>query len=76
MVAIPIANDQPGVAARIVWAGAGEVVSIKHLNVATLRDSIQRVLTEDSYRKSALNLQKAIQQAGESKEQLTLLNKL
>ncbi len=28
MVAIPIANDQPGIAARIAWAGAGEVVSL------------------------------------------------
>ncbi|WLT39734.1 hypothetical protein NON20_10065 [Synechocystis sp. B12] len=25
MVAIPIANDQPGVAARIAWAGVGNL---------------------------------------------------
>lgn len=64
MVAIPIANDQPGVAARIAWTGTGEVVSLKHLSVSKLRGAIERVLAEDSYKKNALILQKAIEQAG------------
>ena len=29
MVAIPIANDQPGVAARIAWTGAGAAIPLK-----------------------------------------------
>jgi zeaxanthin glucosyltransferase len=64
MVAIPIANDQPGVAARIAWTGTGEVVPLKRLGVSRLRSSIERVLTEDSYKKNALRLQTAIKQAG------------
>ncbi len=64
MVAIPIANDQPGVAARVAWAGAGEAVPLKRLNVPRLRTAIQKVLTEDSYKKNALKLQEAIKQAG------------
>ena len=64
MVAIPIANDQPGVSARIAWTGTGEVVPLKRLSVSRLRSSIRRVLTEDSYKKNALKLQKAIEQAG------------
>lgn len=64
MVAIPIANDQPGVAARIAWTGTGDVVPLKHLSVSKLRSSINRLLTEDSYKKNALSLQKAIKQAG------------
>lgn len=64
MVAIPIANDQPGVAARIAWTGTGQVVSLKRLSVSNLRGSIERVLTEDSYKKNALSLQKAIKKAG------------
>ena len=64
MVAIPIANDQPGVAARIAWTGTGEVVPLKRLSVSRLRSSINRVLKEESYKKSALRLQEAIQQAG------------
>jgi zeaxanthin glucosyltransferase len=64
MVAIPIANDQPGVAARIVWAGAGEMVELSGLSVSKLRTAIKRVLTEDSYKKNALRLQEAIRRAG------------
>jgi zeaxanthin glucosyltransferase len=64
MVAIPIANDQPGVAARIAWTGTGEVVSLKRLSVSKLRRAIDRVLTEDSYKKNALRLQEAIKRAG------------
>lgn len=64
MVAIPIANDQPGVAARVAWTGTGEVVPLKGLNVADLRAAITKVLSEESYRQNALKLQTAIQAAG------------
>lgn len=64
MVAIPIANDQPGVAARIAWTGAGEFVPHSGLSVSRLRTAIQRVLTEDSYKHNALRLQQAIQKGG------------
>jgi zeaxanthin glucosyltransferase len=64
MVAIPIANDQPGVAARIAWTGTGAVVPLKRLNVSKLRSALKRVLTEDSYKKNALRLQAAIKRAG------------
>src|SRR2546422_7887921 len=37
MVAIPITNDQPGVAARIEWTGTGEMVSV--IGIATDRKS-------------------------------------
>lgn len=64
MVAIPIANDQPGVAARIAWTETGEVVPLSRLSVPRLRAAIQRVLTKDSYKKNALRLQEAIRRAG------------
>lgn len=64
MVAIPVANDQPGIAARIAWSGVGEFISLKKLNVPDLKSKIQRVLTEDSYKENSLRLQKAIQNAG------------
>lgn len=64
MVAIPIANDQPGIAARIAWSGAGEVVPRSGLTVPKLRGAIQRVLTEDSYKNNATRLQDAIARAG------------
>ncbi|NEO70084.1 glycosyltransferase [Moorena sp. SIO3H5] len=64
MVAIPIANDQPGVAARIAWTGTGEVIPVGKVRVEKLQKAIKRVLTEDSYKKNALRLQEAIRRAG------------
>ncbi|SKB13860.1 Glycosyltransferase, MGT family (fragment) [Planktothrix sp. PCC 11201] len=64
MVAIPVANDQPGVAARIAWTGVGEVVPLKQVSVPKLRSAIQKVLTEPSYKARAIALQQAIQRSG------------
>ena len=64
MVAIPITNDQPGIAARIAWTGTGEVIPLKRLRVPRLRKAIERVLSNDAYRHNALKLQAAIDQAG------------
>lgn len=64
MVAIPVANDQPGVATRIAWTGAGEFISLKKLNVPRLRNAVKRVLTEESYKQNALRLQQATIRAG------------
>lgn len=64
MVAIPITNDQPGVAARILWTGVGEAIPLKRLNVDRLRQAVTKVLTEDSYKQNALRLQEAIKRAG------------
>ena len=64
MVAIPIALDQPGVAARIAWTGAGEAIPVKRLTVPRLRKAISQVLTQPSYKQNALRLQEAIKRAG------------
>lgn len=64
MVAIPITNDQPGVAARIAWTGTGEVITLGKVSVEKLKKIIKQVLTEDSYKKNALRLQEAIIRAG------------
>jgi zeaxanthin glucosyltransferase len=64
MVAIPIANDQPGVAARIAWTGTGEVVPLAGVSVPKLRRAVEQVLTQDSYKQNALRLQDAIRRAG------------
>ena len=64
MVAIPITNDQPGVAARIAWVGAGEVVSLARLTAARLRGAVQRVLRHASYRERAATLRSAIESSG------------
>jgi zeaxanthin glucosyltransferase len=64
MVAIPITNDQPGVAARIVWAGCGEQVPLSQLSVPRLRNAIEKVLSQPRYREQAQHMQQAIAQSG------------
>jgi MGT family glycosyltransferase len=64
MVAIPVTNDQPGIAARIVWSGVGESVPLRQLTPAKLQQVVKKVFTEDSYRRNALRLKEAIQNAG------------
>jgi MGT family glycosyltransferase len=60
MVAIPITDDQPGVAARIAWTGVGELVKLSSLSVHNLRESIKRVLQEPSFKQNAVRLQQAL----------------
>lgn len=51
MVAIPIANDQLGVAARLAWIGAGEVVPLSRLSIRRLQTAIHKLMTENLYKK-------------------------
>jgi zeaxanthin glucosyltransferase len=64
MVAIPITDDQPGVAARIRWTGTGELVTLSQLSVSKLRRAIQRVLTEESYKQNAVRFKEVMRQTG------------
>jgi zeaxanthin glucosyltransferase len=60
MVAIPVTNDQPGVAARIRHVGCGEVVPLKKLNVARLRRAVVGVMGDGRYRENARRIRDAI----------------
>ena len=64
LVAIPITNDQPGVAARIAWTGTGLVVPPSRLTTRRLRKTIARVLAEPSFAASAARMRDAIARAG------------
>jgi zeaxanthin glucosyltransferase len=56
LVAIPLGNDQPGVAARVAARGAGLVVPRKKLSADRLQRAVQLVLDEPSYRERAQEL--------------------
>ena len=62
LVAVPLAHDQPGVAARVKARGACVVVPLRKLNAARLRKAVTLVLQDSRYREAAQVLQKAIQQ--------------
>jgi zeaxanthin glucosyltransferase len=64
LVAIPITNDQPGIAARIAWSGVGEFLNLKQLSAQKLQQTINQVLSTASYRENAQRLQSQIHSAG------------
>src|SRR5215212_1527276 len=57
VVAIPITNDQPGVAARVRWTGSGEVVPLSKLTASSVREAVSNVLTKTHCRDNARRLQ-------------------
>jgi zeaxanthin glucosyltransferase len=63
MVAVPITNDQPGVAARIAHTRTGLVVPFRKLNAARLRHAVRQVLDDNGYYENAQRLKTAIQAA-------------
>ncbi len=63
MVAIPIANDQPGVASRLEWLGVAEVVPPQRLTVSRLRASVRRVVGKPHFRARAQQWKREIARA-------------
>ena len=76
MVAIPITNDQPGVAARIAWTGTGLVVPPSRLTPKRLRFAVERVLSEPSFAANADRLRQAIARAGGVKKAADVVERL
>jgi zeaxanthin glucosyltransferase len=62
-IAIPVAFDQPGVAARIANKQTGVVTSLGKLTAKHLSKLLNEVLTNTTYRDNARQLQKAITEA-------------
>jgi zeaxanthin glucosyltransferase len=59
-VAIPITNDQPGVAARIAAHQTGVVASLEKLTVSHLSTLLDEVFNNPIYRDNSRSIQKAI----------------
>jgi len=64
MVALPRSFDQPGMGARIEYAGLGLRASFDRFTAEQLRDLIERVLYEETFQQRAKDLQKAMLDAG------------
>ncbi len=64
MIAIPVTNDQPAVAARLARYGAGKVVNLNQLAGGHLRQAIAQVLSDGEYRRRAQEMKGAIARAG------------
>jgi MGT family glycosyltransferase len=64
LVAIPITNEQPGIASRLARTKAGKMLKLSQLSEMSLRTAITEVLSESSYRNNAQIMQKLIQESG------------
>lgn len=53
LVGIPITNDQPGVATRVEYLGAGIKIPVHQLTTERLRGAIDRIQSDTSYRRRA-----------------------
>ena len=60
MVAIPIAHDQPAIAARIARLGTAEVLPIMHLSSEKIARAVEKTLKSPSYREAALKIQRTL----------------
>jgi zeaxanthin glucosyltransferase len=73
LVAIPITNEQPGIAARLARIKAGKTLQLNKLDATTLHTAISEVLTESSYRENAQRMQKIMQASGGVKRAADIL---
>jgi len=64
MVAVPIAFEQPAIAARLTRSGVAEVVTRRGASRKALRSAIEKVLGEPSCRARAQEIQQEIAVAG------------
>src|SRR5262249_8018989 len=55
-----VAYDQPGVGARVEWAGVGRSIPVGRLTVDRLRDAVRTVLGDPAYRERAGRLRASI----------------
>jgi zeaxanthin glucosyltransferase len=62
LVAIPITNDQPGVAARILAVGVGASLNLTDCSAVRLQALLEEVLLEPKYREKAQDIAKLIAQ--------------
>jgi len=64
LVAIPITFEQPGIAARVQWTGCGEVVELKRLTAASMRQAVTRVLKDPAYARKAAGIAQSARNSG------------
>jgi UDP:flavonoid glycosyltransferase YjiC (YdhE family) len=73
VVAIPIAYEQPGIAARVAWHRVGEVVPIERASATRLHRATRRVVEDPAYRSSARRLGDSIAGAGGTRRALDVI---
>lgn len=61
LLAIPVTNDQPGIAARVAWCKVGKLVPLKRATSSTIRSILTLLLENEDYATRAKLMAQAIQ---------------
>jgi zeaxanthin glucosyltransferase len=64
MLALPMAFDQPGMAARIVHAGVGQRASCRFATTRCISTALERLMREGGFRRRAAEIGREVRQAG------------
>ncbi|MBV9503204.1 MAG: MGT family glycosyltransferase [Acidobacteriaceae bacterium] len=67
LVTVPITYEQPAIASRVRWSGAGEVLPLSKIGVQRLRTLLERVLGDSRYYHNAQVIKESIERAGGTK---------
>lgn len=76
VLALPIAYDQPGVAARLVHHGAGLRLAHRRLGAGEVADALSLMLHDPSFRRSAARIGREILSAGGAERAADLAERL
>ncbi len=73
MVVVPIANDQPGIAARVAHRGGGEFIPVRRLTAPKLREAVRRGLATPGYRERSAKFAGDLRRANGQAEAAALI---
>jgi zeaxanthin glucosyltransferase len=76
LIAMPITYEQPAIAQRVRWVGAGEMLPAANLNPQRLKTEIRALLDNPSYKLAAGRMAESIRAAGGVKTAATLIEGL
>jgi MGT family glycosyltransferase len=76
LITIPIAFEQPTIAARIDWLGVGKSIPVAKLNIPILRSSIKQLFSRQSYRQAAEKVKNSIDRAGGVRQAADIIEKI
>lgn len=64
MLAVPITYEQPAIAERLRWCGAGKAIAFRRLTPAAVTAAIEELLADPEFTNAAQRIRKSIAEAG------------
>jgi zeaxanthin glucosyltransferase len=76
MLALPMAFDQPGMAARIVRAGVGLRLSPRFATTRRIADALRKLADDDRFRRKAAEIGKEVREAGGAERAASVIERV